>query len=338
MSLARKKILVTGCAGFIGAALVSKLLDSNANVVGIDNINSYYCQKLKFARLEEIKKKKDKSKGSWNFFKLSLEDSESFKKIYLKHDFDVVVHLAAQAGVRYSLINPEAYINSNLVGFGNVLEMCRKKNTKNFIFASSSSVYGGNEKVPFKESDNVDHPVSFYAATKKANELMAHSYSHLYQIPTTGLRFFTVYGPWGRPDMAPIIFAKSIFKKEKIQIFNKGNMFRDFTYIDDIVTGIYKCCYKNAIQEDSESLSSNAPYKIFNIGNGHPIKLMRFISLLEKEIGIEAKKEFIDMQPGDVVETWSDSSSLKEWIGYHPTTPIEIGIRKFVKWYKDYYQ
>ena len=257
MTLEGKDILVTGCAGFIGAALVKKLLGSNANIIGIDNINSYYSEELKLARLEDIKKKKDKSKGSWDFFKISLEDNDSFRKVYLKHDFDIVVHLAAQAGVRYSLINPESYINSNLVGFGNVLEMCREKSIKNFIFASSSSVYGGNKVLPFEEKNIVDSPLNLYAATKRSNELMAFSYSHLYQIPTTGLRFFTVYGPWGRPDMAPLIFTNSIFKGSKINIFNYGMMRRDFTYIDDIVEGILGVA-KNQL------LKKNFPITILN--------------------------------------------------------------------------
>ena len=338
MSLEGKKILVTGSAGFIGAALASKLLDANANVIGIDNINSYYSKQLKIARLDEIKKKENKSKGSWDFFKLSLEDKESFKKIYLNHAFDIVIHLAAQAGVRYSLINPDSYINSNLVGFGNVLEMCREKSIKNFIFASSSSVYGNDKRLPLKENLSVDHPVSLYAATKKSNELLAHSYSHLYQIPTTGLRFFTVYGPWGRPDMAPMLFIKSILERKKIKIFNHGNMRRDFTYIDDIVEGIYRCCLKPAFCEEKRSdFFSTAPYRVFNIGNGKPIKLMDFINILEKNLGIESKKEYLGMQQGDVVDTWANTNNLKDWIGFAPSTSLAKGINNFVNWYKNYY-
>ena len=338
MSLEGKKILVTGCAGFIGAALVCKLLESNANVIGIDNINDYYSIDLKLARLKEIKKKKDQSKGSWLFFKLTLEDKKSFKKIYFEHDFDVVVHLAAQAGVRYSLINPESYINSNLVGFGNILEMCKEKSIKNFIFASSSSVYGNDKRLPFNEGLSVDHPVSLYAANKKSNELLAHSYSHLYQIPTTGLRFFTVYGPWGRPDMAPMLFIKSILERKKIKIFNHGNMRRDFTYIDDVIEGIYRCCFKPAFCEKTKSdFFSNAPYRIFNIGNGNPIKLMDFINILEKNLGMETKKEFLGMQKGDVVETWADLEKITHWIDYKPSTSLEKGLFNFVNWYKNFY-
>ena len=338
MSLDGKQILVTGSAGFIGAALVCKLLDSNAKIIGIDNINSYYCKELKLARLDEIKKKVEVSHGSYNFFQISLEDKASFREIYLNHDFDIVVHLAAQAGVRYSLINPESYINSNLVGFGNVLEMCREKSIKNFIFASSSSVYGNDKRLPFNENQTVDHPISLYAATKKSNELLAHSYSHLYQIPTTGLRFFTVYGPWGRPDMAPMIFIKSILEGKKIQIFNHGNMRRDFTYIDDIVEGIYRCCFKPAFCEEKRSaFFSTAPYRVFNIGNGKPIKLMNFIKILESHLGIESKKEYFGMQKGDVVETWADLEKINEWIDYKPSTSLDTGLFNFVNWYKKFY-
>ena len=343
MSLEGKKILVTGCAGFIGAALVCELLNSNADVIGIDNINSYYSRHLKLARLEQIKKKQDRCKGSWEFFKISLEDKKSFKKFYFEHDFDVVVHLAAQAGVRYSLINPESYINSNLVAFGNVLEMCKEKSIKNFIFASSSSVYGNDKRLPFNEKLSVDHPVSLYAATKKSNELLAHSYSHLYQIPTTGLRFFTVYGPWGRPDMAPMIFIKSILERKKIKIFNNGNMRRDFTYIDDVVEGIARCCSKPANPNrefdplNPENASSFAPYRIFNIGNNQPIQLLEFIEILEETLGLKAIKNFLPMQPGDVEETFANSDLLNEWVGFTPSTKIEIGIKKFAEWYKNYH-
>ena len=338
MSLEGKEILVTGCAGFIGAALVKKLLESNANVIGIDNINNYYSKELKFSRLNEIKNQEKKSKGRWDFFQISLEDSDSLRSSLLKYDFEIVVHLAAQAGVRYSLLNPESYINSNLVGFGNILEICREKSIRNFIFASSSSVYGNNKKLPFDESHKVDYPVSLYAATKKSNELMAHSYSHLYQIPTTGLRFFTVYGPWGRPDMAPMIFTRLILKGEKIRIFNKGQMQRDFTYIDDVIEGIYRCCCKPAVcNTEINNFSSTAPFGIFNIGRGQPIELMKFIEIIEKNLGIESKKEFLDMQKGDVVETWANINKLNEWTGYQPETTLEEGIKLFVNWYKKYY-
>ena len=339
MSLEGKKILVTGCAGFIGAALAKKLLGSNAHVIGIDNINNYYSKELKLARLEEIKKKENQSLGRWDFFQVSLEDLESLKLISLKYDFDLIVHLAAQAGVRYSLENPSSYINSNLVGFGNILELCKEKTIKNFIFASSSSVYGENKEIPFSESHNVDYPVSLYAATKKSNELMAHSYSHLYQIPTTGLRFFTVYGPWGRPDMAPMIFAKSIMEGNFIKVFNKGEMKRDFTFIDDVVEVIFRCCQKPAVfDKQLGSFSSKAPFRVFNVGNGKPIELMRFIQILEDTFGIKSKKEFVEMQKGDVVKTWADTSNLKEWIEYSPKISLEEGIRIFCNWYLKYYK
>tara|TARA_A100001035_G_scaffold171511_1_gene136090 strand:- start:82 stop:1104 length:1023 start_codon:yes stop_codon:yes gene_type:complete len=338
MIIKDKEILVTGCAGFIGAALVKKLLQLNAYVIGIDNINDYYSKDLKLSRLNEIKKQKNKSKGKWIFYDISLEDSKSLNLIHQKHDFEIVVHLAAQAGVRYSLINPKSYINANLVAFGNILEICKEKSIKNFVFASSSSVYGNHEIYPFDENQKVDYPVSLYAATKKSNELMAHSYSHLYKIPTTGLRFFTVYGPWGRPDMAPMIFAKAILEGNKIEIFNQGKMRRDFTYIDDVVEGIYKCCLKPAIcSKNQNSFSSIAPFGIFNIGRGKPIELMKFIKTLEKYLGIESEKKFLSMQKGDVVETWANINRLEEWIGYKPKTSLDDGIKEFVSWYKDYY-
>ncbi len=338
MLLENKEILVTGCAGFIGAALVKKLLNFNVNVTGIDNLNTYYSKNLKLARLEQIKKNRKFTKGNFNFFQFSLEDWESLRKICFEIDFDIVIHLAAQAGVRYSLKNPESYINSNLVAFGNILDLCKNQDIKNFIFASSSSVYGNNKQIPFNEKDNVDYPISLYAATKKSNELMAHAYSHLYQIPTTGLRFFTVYGPWGRPDMAPMIFTKAILEKRVIKIFNKGNMSRDFTYIDDVVEGICRCCLKPAVKDNQISdFSSKAPYKIFNIGNGKPVNLMRFIEILENSLGIESKKEYLGMQQGDVVDTWANTTNLKDWIGYAPTTSLEKGINNFVNWYKNYY-
>ena len=338
MSLEGKEILVTGCAGFIGAALVKRLLQLDANVVGIDNINNYYSKDLKFSRIDEIKKQEKKNKGKWKFYKISLENLNSLRSTCLKHDFEIVVHLAAQAGVRYSLVNPSSYLNSNLVGFGNILEICREKSIRNFIFASSSSVYGNQKIFPFDENQKVDYPVSLYAATKKSNELMAHSYSHLYQIPTTGLRFFTVYGPWGRPDMAPMIFAKAILEGKKIEIFNGGKMRRDFTYIDDVVEGIYRCCLKPAkIDKNLNLFNSSAPFRIFNIGRGKPIELMKFIEIIEKCLGIVSKKKFTIMQKGDVVETWADIDKLEEWVGYKPKTSIKEGIKSFINWYKDYY-
>ncbi len=339
-----KKVLVTGAAGFIGAALVNKLLMNNDQVVGIDNLNDYYSKELKKARLLNININKKRLNGFWEFYETSIESNKSVKEICSKHDFDVIVHLAAQAGVRYSLKNPQAYIDSNIVGFGNILEICRENKIKNFIFASSSSVYGTNRKLPFSEDDNVDYPISLYAATKKSNELMAHSYSHLYQIPTTGLRFFTVYGPWGRPDMAPMIFAKAILSEKKISIFNHGLMSRDFTYIDDIVEGLFRCCDRAATPDleinnfDANSSLESAPYRIFNIGNSNPINLLDFIDILEDKLGKKAIKEFVEMQPGDVISTYADTKRLFNWVGYKPTTSIEHGTHLFAEWYKKYFK
>ena len=339
-----KKILVTGAAGFIGAALVIKLLKKGENVVGLDDLNSYYDPSLKESRLKEIQLFSNSSDCKWKFYKSSLENEISLKEIFSKHSPDVVINLAAQAGVRYSIENPSSYIQSNLVGFSNLLEQCRHYSVENFIFASSSSVYGGNKKLPFSELDSVDHPISLYASTKKANELMAHSYSHLYGIPCIGLRFFTVYGPWGRPDMAPMIFSKSILNNEPIKVFNYGKMKRDFTYIDDVVEGIYRCCQKpalinnefNALNPDKST--SFAPYRIFNIGNSEPIELLRFIEVLEEAIGIKAKKNFLPMQPGDIESTFAKINSLENWINFKPSTSIEIGIARFSEWYINYYK
>jgi len=338
-----KKILVTGAAGFIGAALVTRLLEKGENVCGLDDLNSYYDPQLKESRLKQIELVSNNSSGKWKFFKSSLEDELSLKDIFSNYSPDVVINLAAQAGVRYSITNPSSYIQSNLVGFSNLLELCRYHSVSNFIFASSSSVYGGNKKLPFCETQSVDHPVSLYAATKKANELMAHSYSHLYGIPTTGLRFFTVYGPWGRPDMAPMIFAKSILNKEPINVFNYGKMKRDFTYIDDIVEGIYRCCSKPAfINQDFDALnpdqsSSFAPYRIFNIGNSQPIELLRFIEVLEDSLGVKAIKNFKPIQPGDVEATAANTNLLESWIGFKPQTSLEFGVNKFARWYMKYF-
>ena len=339
-----KNILVTGAAGFIGAALVIKLLENGENVIGLDNLNSYYDPHLKDSRLTQIHKFLDNSSGKWKFYKSSLEDIVSLENIFSSHFPDIVINLAAQAGVRYSIDNPFAYIQSNLVGFSNLLEKCRQYSVDHLIFASSSSVYGGNTNLPFSEFQSVDHPVSLYASTKKANELMAHSYSNLYKIPCTGLRFFTVYGPWGRPDMAPMIFAKNILKRKPINVFNNGKMKRDFTYIDDIVEGIYRCCYKPAyidkyFDSDKPNLSTSfAPYRIFNIGNSQPVELLRFIEILEDEIGLKAIKNFLPMQPGDVEATAADTDLLRSWIDFKPSTSIEIGVNKFAKWYLDYYR
>ena len=339
MSIVNKRILVTGAAGFIGANLSKKLLIQGAKVIGIDNLNDYYDVNLKNDRLNEIKN----IQGDWAFHKLFLEDNQRLNAIFKNYKPDIVINLAAQAGVRYSIENPDSYIKSNLLGFANILENCRLNNIKNLIYASSSSVYGGNIKYPFKEEQAVDHPVSLYAATKKANEIMAHSYSYLYNIPAIGLRFFTVYGPWGRPDMAPMIFTQSILNRKPISIFNYGEMFRDFTYIDDITNGIILCCSKPATinknfdKSNPDPSTSFAPHRIFNIGNNKPIKLMQFIQILEENLGIEAIKEFKSMQNGDVQGTFSDTSKLQKWVGFEAKTSINEGIGEFVRWYKKYY-
>ena len=335
-------ILVTGAAGFIGAALVKALLTLDFKVVGIDNLNDYYSIALKRSRLTEIEKVSTKN-GEWLFYEISIEDNKLLQDIINRYNPKVFVHLAAQAGVRYSIINPAAYIQSNLVGFANVLEGCRQSKIPHLIYASSSSVYGGNKNLPFYEEQAVNHPVSLYAATKKSNELMAHTYSHLYDLPTTGLRFFTVYGPWGRPDMAPMIFAKSILNNKPIQVFNEGKMLRDFTYIDDVVEGIIRCCFKRASVDDKfdpllpNPSTSSAPYRIFNIGNSQPTQLTYFIELLEKNLGKKAVKNFQPMQPGDVVSTAARMDLLNTWVEYKPTTTIEKGIELFSEWYIDYF-
>ena len=338
-----KTILVTGASGFIGAALVIRLVQNGENVIGLDDLNSYYDPKLKESRLKNIDSVLDSAPGKWKFYKASLENKTDLKDIFNSYSPKIVINLAAQAGVRYSIENPSSYIQSNLVGFSNLLEQCRHYEVDNLIFASSSSVYGGNKKLPFSESQSVDHPVSLYAATKKANELMAHSYSHLYGIPCTGLRFFTVYGPWGRPDMAPMIFAKSILNKKPINVFNFGKMKRDFTYIDDIVEGLYRCCYKPAyIDLNFDQMNPNlntsfAPFRIFNIGNSQPVELLRFIEILEYELGLKAIKNFLPIQPGDVEATAANTDLLESWIDFKPRISIEIGVKKFAKWYLDYY-
>ena len=314
-------ILVTGAAGFIGAALVKKLLERGKNVVGIDNLNNYYDTKLKIDRLKDIDLVAEQFDGEWFFLKKSLEDKVGLSNIFKDYEFDVIVNLAAQAGVRFSLSNPSNYIQTNLVGFANLLDECKKNNIKNLIFASSSSVYGGNKNLPFVETQSVNHPKSLYAATKRANELMAHTYSHLFNIPCTGLRFFTVYGPWGRPDMAPMIFTKSILNNESIDIFNNGKMLRDFTYIDDVIESILRCCDKPAIVSKSFDFKSPdpsisfAPFRIFNVGNSKPINLLKFVQTLENTLGINAVKNSLPMQPGDVEATAADTSLLEEWIG-----------------------
>ena len=335
-------ILVTGIAGFIGFHLAKRLAESEKeykNIIGIDNLNDYYDVGLKKDRLKELEKF-----DNVKFFKIDLADRENLYELFKKYRFDVVVNLAAQAGVRYSLKNPYAYIDSNIVGFMNILECCRHNDVKHLVFASSSSVYGLNAKMPFSIHHNVDHPVSLYAATKKANELMAHTYAHLYKIPCTGLRFFTVYGPWGRPDMALFIFTKAIFEEKPINVFNYGKMKRDFTYIDDIIEGVVRVLKK--IPEPNPDWdpynpdpgTSPAPYKLYNIGNNQPVELMDFISAIEEAIGKKAIINFCEMQKGDVIATYADVDDLMKDVGFKPSTDIRDGVNKFVKWYKEYYR
>ena len=338
-----EKILVTGGAGFIGAAVVKKLLKAGHFVVNIDNLNNYYSEKLKRDRLLSIFKVSETFKCRYKFIELTLENKKELDQVFKKYNLTIIINLAAQAGVRYSIENPLSYINSNIVGFINVLEACRNNNIKNLVYASSSSVYGGNSKLPFSEADQVNNQISLYASTKRSNELMANTYTHLYGFPATGLRFFTVYGPWGRPDMAPMIFAKAILKEEPLNIYNAGNMRRDFTYIDDVVDAVIKCAFKAATpnlpkSDEIENPShSYSPHRIFNIGRGEQIDLDVFIKVLEINLGKKAKKIMMPMQSGDVKETLSDCKAIKEWIGYKPSTSIETGISKFIDWYKDYY-
>ena len=335
-----RTVLVTGAAGFIGAALSQRLLQRGDRVVGLDNLNHYYDPALKQARLAEI----EALDGSWRFERMALEEGDALSRLFSEERPDVVVNLAAQAGVRYSLENPAAYIQSNLVGFGHVLEGCRHHGTENLVYASSSSVYGGNRNLPFHEQQPVNHPVSLYAASKKANELMAHTYSHLYGLPATGLRFFTVYGPWGRPDMAPMLFARAILAGEPIKVFNHGKMQRDFTYIDDIVEGVLRCCDKPATANPEfdplqpDPATAAAPHRVFNIGNSHPTELLRFIEVMEQALGREAIKDFQPMQPGDVVATAADTSALEQWVGFKPSTSIETGVDAFARWYRDHFE
>ncbi len=331
------KILVTGVAGFIGNEIALKLVEQGIDVVGIDNINDYYDVQLKHDRLKRLE-----GKTNFQFIKMGVEDRHAMADLAEQHQFDQVLHLAAQAGVRYSLENPSAYIDANLVGFGNILELARQQKVAHLVYASSSSVYGENEKQPFSEHDPVDHPVSLYAATKKSNEVMAHSYSHLYDIPTTGLRFFTVYGPWGRPDMAPFLFTRAILEDKPIKVFNHGNMMRDFTYIDDIVDGVLSAAkhppVKNSDLKSNTPAASHAPYQILNIGNCEPVKLMDFIQAIENAAGKQAEKVFMDMQPGDVPVTYADTTLLNELTGYQPDTDIQTGVNAVVEWFRDYYR
>jgi UDP-glucuronate 4-epimerase len=331
-------ILVTGAAGFIGFHLCGRLLQRGDTVTGLDNLNNYYDVQLKEDRLAQLE-----GRRGFTFLRADLADRARMEQAFQDHDFDIVVNLAAQAGVRYSLTNPHAYVDSNLVGFLNVLEGCRHRRVKHLVYASSSSVYGANTQMPFSVRHNVDHPVSLYAATKKANELMAHTYSHLYGLPTTGLRFFTVYGPWGRPDMALYLFTKAILADQPIDVFNQGKMQRDFTYVDDIVEGVTRVA--DRIPEPNAQWSgahpdpgtSRAPYKIYNIGNHQPVELQHFIATLEKALGKQARKNLLPMQPGDIPATYADVDDLMRDVGFRPATPIEQGIQRFVDWYREYH-
>lgn len=345
------RYLITGGAGFIGAAVCSKLLQlPDVEIIALDNINSYYNPALKLRRLAQLGIEKEEI--VWNkcvksvkypklrFIRMNLEDYDALRKLFENEGFDRVIHLAAQAGVRYSIDHPHAYIESNINGFINILECCRQNNIQHLIYASSSSVYGLNGKIPFSEKDSVNHPVSLYAATKKSNELMAHVYSHLYGIPTTGLRFFTVYGPWGRPDMSPYLFIDAIMNNRPIKVFNNGEMYRDFTYIDDIVEGVVRIAdvipqgNKDWNPNFPDASSSPSPYRIYNIGNSNPIKLMDYIHAIEKSLGKKAVKDFLPMQPGDVIQTYADSSSLAKATGFHPSTNLQDGINKTVEWFR----
>jgi UDP-glucuronate 4-epimerase len=332
------KILVTGSAGFIGSALTLRLLNRGDEVVGIDNHNDYYDPDLKEARLSRYI-----NNTNYTHIRMGIEDRDSVKSLFKKYKFDSVVNLAAQAGVRYSIENPNAYIDTNIVGFTNILEGCRHSNIKHLVYASSSSVYGSNTRMPFSIHDNVDHPLSLYAASKKANELMAHTYSHLYSLPTTGLRFFTVYGPWGRPDMALFKFTRSILTGKKIQVFNYGKHQRDFTYIDDIIEGVIRVLDKPAKSNDEwngdqpDSGSSLAPWRVYNIGNNNPVDLMDYIKSIEEELNLKALKELLPLQPGDVPDTYANVEDLIRDFNYKPNTPLKKGIKNFVNWYKDYY-
>lgn len=333
------KILLTGAAGFIGMTTALRLLARGDEVVGLDNLNDYYDVKLKESRLSRLT-----PHPAFRFVKMDVADRPGMEQLFAAEKFDRVIHLAAQAGVRYSLQNPHAYIESNILGFTNVLEGCRHSKVAHLVYASSSSVYGGNTKMPFSEHDSVDHPVSLYAATKKANELMAHTYSHLYGLPTTGLRFFTVYGPWGRPDMALFLFTKAILEGQPINVFNHGNMQRDFTYVDDIVEGVIRVLDRVAIANPeydaglADPATSNAPYRVFNIGNNNPVPLLDFIACIEDALGQKAMKNLLPLQDGDVPATYANTDALQEWVGFVPGTSIQSGVANFVAWYRSYYK
>lgn len=333
------KILVTGAAGFIGMTASLRLLARGDEVVGLDNMNDYYDVSLKESRLKRLT-----ALPGFRFVKLDVADRAGMEALFAAEKFDKVIHLAAQAGVRYSIQNPHAYVDSNLVGFINILEGCRHHRVQHLVYASSSSVYGGNTKMPFSEHDSVDHPVSLYAATKKANELMAHTYSHLYGLPTTGLRFFTVYGPWGRPDMALFLFTKAILEGRPIDVFNHGNMQRDFTYIDDIVEGVIRVLDRNATINAAydpiaaDPATSNTPYRVFNIGNNNPVQLLDFIGAIETALGMKAEKRLLPLQDGDVPATYANTDLLNDWVGFVPGTSVGDGVGRFVAWYRDYYK
>ncbi|MDO8418971.1 MAG: NAD-dependent epimerase [Rubrivivax sp.] len=333
------KVLLTGAAGFIGSTTALRLLARGDEVVGLDNLNDYYSVQLKEDRLARLTPHE-----RFHFAKLDVADRTGMERLFADERFDRVIHLAAQAGVRYSLQNPQAYVDSNVVGFMNVLEGCRHTQVQHLVYASSSSVYGGNTRMPFSEHDSVDHPVSMYAATKKANELMAHTYSHLFGLPTTGLRFFTVYGPWGRPDMALFLFTKAILEGRPIDVFNHGNMQRDFTYVDDIVEGVLRVLDRTATPDPAyraeapDPGTSNAPFRIFNIGNHTPVPLMDYIACVESELGMKAQKNLLPLQDGDVPATYADVDALRDWVGFTPATDIRTGIAHFVRWYRGYYK
>jgi UDP-glucuronate 4-epimerase len=333
------KILLTGSAGFIGMTAALRLLARGDEVVGLDNLNDYYDVNLKESRLKRLT-----VHPGFKFVKLDVADRPGMETLFATEKFDRVIHLAAQAGVRYSLQNPHAYIESNILGFTNVLEGCRHHKVQHLVYASSSSVYGGNTKMPFSEHDSVDHPVSLYAATKKANELMAHTYSHLYNLPTTGLRFFTVYGPWGRPDMALFLFTKAILEDRPIDVFNYGNMQRDFTYVDDIVEGVIRVLDRTAVANPafdsatSDPATSSAPYRVFNIGNNNPVPLLDFIGCIENALGKKAEKNLLPLQDGDVPATYANTDALNDWVGFVPGTGVQEGIDRFIAWYRDYYK
>ena len=328
------RVLVTGAAGFIGMHTAIRLLDRGDEVVGIDNLSTYYSVELKRARLGQLSDRRN-----FKFERIDVEDPEAFRAVVRDFHPNRVVHMAAQVGVRYSLENPSAYLRTNVMGFGNVLEACRLEDVEHLVYASSSSVYGGNARHPFSEHDNVDHPVSLYAATKKANELMAHSYSHLYRLPTTGLRFFTVYGPWGRPDMSPILFARAMLEGREVELFNEGKMARDYTYVDDVVEGVVRVLDKAPAASPDfdpgrpDPSSSNAPYRLFNIGNSRPTSLMDFVRALEEALGVKARAKLLPLQPGDMLETSADTHELGKWVGFRPSTSLDTGVRRFAEWF-----